>query len=75
MAHCLFLTGGATQGVQAALALACRPGDAVLLDRGSHRSAYNALALLDLRPVYLERPCCPRRGSPGRSRPNRWSRP
>ena len=32
MAHCLFLTGGATQGVQAALALACRPGDAVLLD-------------------------------------------
>ncbi len=56
MAHCLFLTGGATQGVQAALALACRPGDAVLLDRGSHRSAYNALALLDLRPVYLERP-------------------
>ena len=28
----------------------------VLLDRESHRSAYNALALLDLKPVYLERP-------------------
>lgn len=28
----------------------------MLLDRGSHRSAYNALALLDLKPVYLERP-------------------
>ena len=56
MSACLFLTGGATQGVQAALALACRPGEAVLLDRGCHRSAYNALALLDLTPVYLERP-------------------
>ena len=65
MAHCLFLTGGATQGVQAALALACRPGDAVLLDRGSHRSAYNALALLDLRPVYLERPWLPQVGVTG----------
>ena len=31
-------------------------GETVLLDRGSHRSAYNALALLDLKPVYLERP-------------------
>ena len=65
MAHCLFLTGGATQWVQAALALACRPGDAVLLDRGSHRSAYNALALLDLRPVYLERPWLPQAGVTG----------
>ena len=65
MAHCLFLTGGATQGVQAALALACRPGDTVLLDRGSHRSAYNALALLDLRPVYLERPWLPQAGVTG----------
>ena len=65
MAHCLFLTGGATQGVQAALALACRPGDTVLLDRGCHRSAYNALALLDLRPVYLERPWLPQAGVTG----------
>ena len=56
MDSCLFLTGGSTQGVHTALALACRPGDTVLLDRGCHRSAYNALALLDLKPVYLERP-------------------
>ena len=53
---CLFLTGGSTQGVLSALALTCRPGDRVLLDRGSHRSAYHALALLDLEPVYLFRP-------------------
>ena len=56
MKSCLFLTGGSTQGVQAALALSCRPGEQILLDRGSHRSAYNALALLDLRPVWLARP-------------------
>ena len=55
MESCLFLTGGSTQGVLAALTLACKPGDAILLYRGSHRSAYNALALLDLKPVYLER--------------------
>ena len=28
----------------------------MLLDRGCHRSAFNALALLDLDPVYLPRP-------------------
>ena len=54
--HSFFLTGGSTQGVHTALALACRPGDTVLLDRGCHRSAFHALALLDLRPVFLERP-------------------
>ena len=56
MDSCLFLTGGSTQGMLAALTLACKPGDTILLDRGSHRSAYHALALLDLKPVYLERP-------------------
>ena len=56
MDACLFLTGGSTQGVLSALTLTCRPGDAVLLDRGCHRSAYNALALLDLHPHYLYRP-------------------
>ena len=56
MSGCLFLTGGSTQGMLSALTLACRPGDTLLLDRGSHRSAYNALALLDLTPVYLNRP-------------------
>ncbi len=59
MGSCLFLTGGSTQGVLAALTLSCHPGDTVLLDRGSHRSAYNALALLNLEPVYLSRPWLP----------------
>ena len=65
MDSCLFLTGGSTQGVLTALTLACQPGDTVLLDRGSHRSAYNALALLDLKPVYLERPWLAQAGVTG----------
>lgn len=56
MQDCLFLTGGSTQGLHAALTLACRPGGSIVVDRGSHRSVYNALALLDLRPSYLVRP-------------------
>ena len=54
--QCQFLTGGSTQGVHTGLALCCAPGDKVLMDRGCHRSAFNALALLDLEPVWLERP-------------------
>ena len=53
---CLFLTGGSTQGVHAGLALLAGQGSAVALDRGSHRSAYHALALLDLAPQFLPRP-------------------
>ena len=54
--RCQFLTGGSTQGVHTGLALCCAPGDKIMLDRGSHRSAFHAMALLDLRPVWLERP-------------------
>lgn len=71
MDSCLFLTGGSTQGVLTALTLACQPGDRVLLDRGSHRSAYNALALLDLKPVYLERPWLAQAGVTGPISPER----
>ena len=53
---CLFLTGGSTQGNHAALALLAGCGTAAAVDRGSHRSVYNALALLDLTPHYLTRP-------------------
>ena len=55
-ATCQFLTGGSTMGIHTALALCCKPGEKVLLDRNCHRAAFNALALLDLEPVYLERP-------------------
>ena len=54
--YCQFLTGGSTMGIHTGLALCCKPGDKVLMDRSCHRAAFNALALLDLEPVYLERP-------------------
>jgi lysine decarboxylase len=50
---CLYLTGGATQGVFTALASAVQPGGTVNIWRGCHRSVHNALALLDLRPVWF----------------------
>lgn len=62
---CLFLTGGSTQGVLSALTLACPPGSAVLMDRSCHRSAYHALVLLDLEPVYLFRPWLEEEQIPG----------
>ena len=55
-AHCQLLTGGSTMGIHTGLALCCAPGDAVLTDRGCHQAVFHAMALLDLQPVYLERP-------------------
>ena len=66
---CLFLTGGSTQGVHTGLALLAGAGSAVALDRGSHRSAYHALALLDLNPHYLLRPWLEREGVAGPIQP------
>jgi len=54
--HCQFLTGGSTMGIHTGLALLCRPGDKILVDRNCHRAVFNAMALLDLEPVYMERP-------------------
>lgn len=53
--HCQFLTGGSTMGIHTGLALFARPGSRVLVDRNCHRAVFNALALLDLEPVWLER--------------------
>ena len=54
--YCQFLTGGSTQGIHTGLALCCPPGSKVLVDRNCHRAVFNAMALLDLEPIYLERP-------------------
>ncbi|MCL2747561.1 MAG: DegT/DnrJ/EryC1/StrS family aminotransferase [Oscillospiraceae bacterium] len=53
---CLFLTGGATQGNLAMLSAVAAPGDTVVLDRNCHFSVHNALALIDLRPVWVQAP-------------------
>lgn len=52
---CQFLTGGSTQGLQAALLLAAQEGRELLADRCSHRSIFNAMALFDLRPTFFLR--------------------
>ncbi|MCL1807954.1 MAG: hypothetical protein FWG31_09670 [Oscillospiraceae bacterium] len=49
---CFYLTGGATQGIYAMLSAATRPGDTVHVARNCHRAVVNALALLDLRPIW-----------------------
>ena len=54
--HCQFLTGGSTLGIHTGLTLCCAPGETILVDRCCHRSVFHAMALLDLEPVYLERP-------------------
>ena len=45
--------GGSTLCIQAMLALAAPPGSRLLVGRGAHTAAINAMALLDLHPVWL----------------------
>ncbi len=69
-AHCLFLTGGATQGVLTLLTAYAPPGAHVIVDRNSHISIHNALALLDLHPVWLRAPLIDPFGITGPVAPN-----
>lgn len=62
---CLFLTGGSTQGIHTALLCVAQPGDTLLMDRVSHRSLHTGMALLDLRPQWLEREWLPEAGVVG----------
>lgn len=55
-ADCLFLTGGATQGIFAMLASAVGEGGSVLLDRECHQSVCHACALLGIRPYFISAP-------------------
>ncbi len=48
-----FLTGGATMGIHTMLSLVRARTSKVLIDRGSHKSVYNALAMMDITPVYI----------------------
>ena len=48
-----FLTGGATMGNFAMLSLVRQETAHILVDRGSHKSVYHALGLLDFSPEYL----------------------
>jgi len=48
-----FLINGSTAGVLAAVCASVRKGGKLLLVRGSHKSAYNAVYLRDIRPAYI----------------------
>ncbi len=49
----LLTVNGSTSGVLAAISAAVKPGGRLLLDRGSHRSAYNAVFLRRLGAEYV----------------------
>lgn len=49
----VFLVGGSTCGILAAMAACTKRGDKVLCARNCHRSVYNGLAVLGLRAEYL----------------------
>lgn len=57
-------------GIHTGLTLCCPPGGQVLVDRGCHRSVFHSMALLDLKPVYLERPWLAEEGIAGPFVPN-----
>lgn len=60
-----FLVNGATGGILAGIRALTRPGEAIVMDRGSHLSVHHGAALCQLRPFYLSTPLCPDTGIPG----------
>lgn len=49
----VFSAGGCSLAIQAMLRCCCSEGDKIIMDRGCHRTAVNASALLGLEPVWL----------------------
>lgn len=49
----LYLVNGSTSGVYAGITGVLKPGEQILIQRDSHKSAYNALMLGDLKAGYL----------------------
>ena len=55
----LFYTCGSTQGIHTILLEAVGVGGHLILERGCHKSVYNAMALLDITPHYIYAPSLP----------------
>lgn len=53
----LMCAGGSTLCIQTMMSLAAKPGDRVVIGRGCHTSAVNAMALLDLEPAWVFPDC------------------
>ena len=60
-----YLVGGSTVGILAGVRALTRPGDKIILQRGSHLAVHNAAALCQLEPVYLYPPRLPDSGITG----------
>lgn len=58
-ARSFYLVGGSTAGILAGMRALTRPGDKVLMQRGSHLSVYHGVALCGLTPAYLYPPQVP----------------
>lgn len=48
-----YLVNGSTCGIMAAISAVCDQGDSLIVARNCHKSVYNAIRLLKLRPVYV----------------------
>lgn len=49
-----YLVNGSTCGILASIASCCKAGDGIIVARNCHRSVYNAVQMLDLKPLYLQ---------------------
>lgn len=47
------LVNGSTCGILSAITACCRCGDRILVARNCHKAVYNAIRLLELRPLYV----------------------
>ncbi len=52
--HAFFLVNGTSSGVQTMIMSVCEPGDKVILPRNAHKSAFTALILSGVIPVYIQ---------------------
>lgn len=48
-----YLVNGSTCGIMAAISAVCKRGDTLIVARNCHKSVYNALRLLQVKPVYI----------------------
>lgn len=51
------LVNGSTSGIMTAIHAVCKRGDVVLVARNCHKSVYNAVCMLGLRPEYIMPAC------------------
>jgi len=52
--HTFFLVNGSTAGIHAMIAGALKAGDKLIIPRNCHRSVVAAMALWDIKPVYIK---------------------